>query len=320
VGDIFTVNGTAFPVLEVKRRKYRFRLLGASIARCYNLAFMSSTCGPVAAPGKQGQYALPDGQQSMNFTQIATDGGLLPYPIVRNDVEIWPGKRREIVVDFTKYMDGSPTTKGDVIYLVNTLQMTTGRKPNDGTDRLDDGTIVVDPEFDPNYCVPIMKIVIGDIAPDVSQVPKKLRPLNPIDPRVLAEAPRREFRLERSGHWGGEDEWLINGYPFDPTTPLAVVTRGVPEVWTVENGGGGWTHPMHFHMEEHRVLSRNGVNTPFDRRHPDDESREDVIALDPGETVVIYRNFRTFTGPFVAHCHNLAHEDHSMMFGWDIAE
>ncbi len=28
VGDVFTVNGTAFPVLEVKRRKYRFRFLG----------------------------------------------------------------------------------------------------------------------------------------------------------------------------------------------------------------------------------------------------------------------------------------------------
>ena len=32
VGDIFTVNGTAYPVLEVKRRKYRFRFLDASIA------------------------------------------------------------------------------------------------------------------------------------------------------------------------------------------------------------------------------------------------------------------------------------------------
>jgi FtsP/CotA-like multicopper oxidase with cupredoxin domain len=23
-------------------------------------------------------------------------------------------------------------------------------------------------------------------------------------------------------------------------------------------------------------------------------------------------------GPDVAHCHNLAHEDHAMMFGWEI--
>ncbi|HST65105.1 MAG TPA: multicopper oxidase domain-containing protein, partial [Mycobacteriales bacterium] len=35
VGDIFTVNGTAYPVMEVKRRKYRFRVLDASVSRIY---------------------------------------------------------------------------------------------------------------------------------------------------------------------------------------------------------------------------------------------------------------------------------------------
>ena len=43
-----------------------------------------------------------------------------------------------------------------------------------------------------------------------------------------------------------------------------------------------------------------------------------MIALDPGEEVRIYRKFRTFAGNYVAHCHNLAHEDHNMMFGWVI--
>ena len=42
------------------------------------------------------------------------------------------------------------------------------------------------------------------------------------------------------------------------------------------------------------------------------------MALDPSESTVIYRGFRDFTGPYVAHCHNLAHEDHAMMFGWEI--
>ena len=46
VGDIFTVNGTAYPVLEVKRRKYRFRFLDASVARIYEFKLMSSTQGP----------------------------------------------------------------------------------------------------------------------------------------------------------------------------------------------------------------------------------------------------------------------------------
>ena len=54
------------------------------------------------------------------------------------------------------------------------------------------------------------------------------------------------------------------------------------------------------------------------RGTPDDTGKEDVVALDPSEEVVISRRFRTFTGPYVAHCHNLAHEDHNMMFGWEI--
>ena len=49
VGDIFTVNGTAYPVLEVKRRKYRFRFLDCSISRIYELQLMTSTNGPKSA-------------------------------------------------------------------------------------------------------------------------------------------------------------------------------------------------------------------------------------------------------------------------------
>ncbi|HEX3090212.1 MAG TPA: multicopper oxidase domain-containing protein, partial [Ilumatobacteraceae bacterium] len=119
VGDIFTVNGTAYPVLEVKRRKYRFRFLDASVSRIYELKLMSSTKGPKTAVSLgysnddiQGQYRIPDGQQCMQFTQIASDGGLLPFAVKRDSFELWPAKRREFIVDFTKYQDGTPTTKG----------------------------------------------------------------------------------------------------------------------------------------------------------------------------------------------------------------
>ena len=91
-------------------------------------------------------------------------------------------------------------------------------------------------------------------------------------------------------------------------------------LWEIRNGGGGWVHPFHLHMEEHRVVMRNGkavVPTP-DKGHPDDASKEDLINLDPSESVIIYRGFRDFRGKYVAHCHNLAHEDHAMMFGWEI--
>jgi FtsP/CotA-like multicopper oxidase with cupredoxin domain len=95
------------------------------------------------------------------------------------------------------------------------------------------------------------------------------------------------------------------------------VKNGSEALWRIRNGGGGWVHPLHIHQEEHRVVARDGRPAP-DARHPDDTGKEDVVALDPSEEVLISRRFRTFFGGYVAHCHNLIHEDHAMMFGWEI--
>jgi FtsP/CotA-like multicopper oxidase with cupredoxin domain len=329
VGDVFTVNGTAYPVLDVKRRKYRFRFLDASISRIYDFELMSSTNGPKAAKDLgysgdelEGQWRIPDGQRCMMFTEIAVDGGLLPMPIPRNNFELWPAKRREVIIDFTKYADGSPTTKGDIVYLTNTMKMSNGR--------MWDSSTRFSP--DPNYKVPVLAFRIGDMAPDDSQIPKTMRPL-PVLPTNWKDMMNNRLIFEvKRGSLGGETEWLINGEAFDPAIdikclknpagkfPLAQQKKGSFNLWEIKNGGGGWVHPFHLHMEEHRTVMRNGVDvsrTP-DRGHPDDMSREDLVALDPGESVVIYRGFRDFTGPYVGHCHNLAHEDHAMMFGWSI--
>jgi FtsP/CotA-like multicopper oxidase with cupredoxin domain len=320
VGDIFTVNGTAYPVMEVKRRKYRLRFLDASISRIYEFKLMKGH--PKAARDMgykgddlQGQYRIPDGFQCMKFLEVANEGGLLPTPMIRDSFELWPAKRREMVVDFTRYMDGSPTKPGDEVYLVNTMKMTTGRMWD---------------SVDPKYQVPVMKIVIGEDAPDAS-----LPGVDVYDPKAVAKVALRPvpnyvdgyqsqmknaptFELQRgSSNDDPETEWLINGLQFDPTKPMISPKIGSGAVWRIRNGGGGWVHPMHLHMEEHRVIQRNGKTAP-DSRHPDDTGKEDVIALDPSEEVYISRRFRTFAGPYVAHCHNLAHEDHNMMFGWEI--
>ena len=261
----------------------------------------------------------------MTFTQIASDGGLLPFAIKRDSFELWPAKRREFVVDFTRYQDGSPTKKGDVIYLTNIMKMPNGRIWSSSS------------RFspDPNYKVPVMKIVIGDDARDDSVMPADHQPLRPLPPlpnnwQSLLDN-RLIFEVKR-GSAGGELEWLINGKPFDPTTvatslknpagnaPLASPKKGSFNLWEIRNGGGGWVHPFHLHEEEHRTVMRNGkdVTVTPDPGHPDDVSKEDLAALDPSESVILYRGFRDFTGPYVAHCHNLAHEDHAMMFGWEI--
>jgi len=312
VGDIFTVNGKAYPVLHVKRRKYRLRFLGASIARCYELSLMQGNIGPVI--GQQGQFNFGTvdrkgnfirsrGQQCMRLTQIASEGGLLPSPIVKDSFQIWPANRQEFIVDFTKYMDGSSTTPGDVIYLANTMLMPNGRKPMFPGEK----------GFDGKYCVPMLKIIIdGDSVVDNSVIPTA-GGLRAIPDRNAPVVQTPEFTLTRGGPTE-ESQWIINGLEFDPMVPLHTVTRGTAEEWTITNGGDGWTHPMHMHQEEHQIVSRTSNLSD----HHDDTGKADVVKLDPSESVVIYRRFRTFCGKYVAHCHNLAHEDHNMMFGWTI--
>jgi FtsP/CotA-like multicopper oxidase with cupredoxin domain len=359
VGDVFTTNCVAYPVLKVKRRKYRLRFLGASIARIYEFSLMTdgqvvpagldaeSEAAYLASPDtfdfntahwdtnpkkRQGQWRYRGGAQSHKLHQIAAEGGLLPFTLVRDRFEIWPAKRREFIIDFSTTLDGQSTYDGQEFYLVNTYQMTNGRKRTEsvrvqldafGNEVRDaNGNFVREPnpDFDPNFCVPMMKIVVegNDRPEDNSLIPTELRPLPVINMRKLDQLVTRTFRLERSGTFGSETEWLINGQQFDPAIQMARPIQGQPEVWNIVNGGGGWVHPMHMHFEEHRVISRNGIPTPLDPKHPDDNSREDVVALEPSESVQIYRNFRTFTGPYVAHCHNLAHEDHNMMFGFTV--
>jgi FtsP/CotA-like multicopper oxidase with cupredoxin domain len=319
VGDVFCVNGKAYPQVTVARRKYRFRFLGASISRIWEMSFMTSASGPSSAVSLgyagaelQGQYRLTDARVAMDFAHVANGGGLFASVRRAQSVEVWPASRPQVVIDFTRYLDGRPTRKGDVIWLVNRLKMLDGRKPDAGTRYGDD----------PAYRVPVLKIVIGDDAPDASVMPADgamLRP-RPTLPgaAVMAGLPRRTFELQRGG-FGGEIQWLINGHPFDPAVPLATVTQGQPEIWTIRNGGGGWAHPMHLHQEEHQILTRNGIPVSQLPGRDDDMGRDDVIDLDGGEEVEVYRNFRTFTGKYVAHCHNLAHEDHAMMFGWVLA-
>jgi len=72
-------------------------------------------------------------------------------------------------------------------------------------------------------------------------------------------------------------------------------------------------HPIHEHLEECQILSRNGAPPPIF-----EVGRKDVVPLHHDEVVRHFIRLRDWEGRYVLHCHNVIHEDHAMMLRWDI--
>ncbi|MBI5364385.1 MAG: multicopper oxidase domain-containing protein [Planctomycetes bacterium] len=277
LGDKWLVNGAIQPFLVVKRRKYRFRLLNGCNARFLGMRLI-----------KQGVV--------QRFDLIATEGGLLSQPLRNRDlVFLSPAQREDIVVDFAQYPAGT------VLFLENRLRQDDGRGPS--------GTFT-QPEIQ-DRGAKFLKIVVGGDAADSPPIPNVLRPFAAITQAQINGATRRTFEFKRRN-----GVWVINGQPVDLTQPMASVPENGLEIWRLKNGGGGWWHPVHIHLEFMHVLTRNGQTPAPDER--DGIAKRDVITLGPNDEVEVFFQFRDFRGRWVMHCHTLEHEDAFMMMRFDV--
>jgi FtsP/CotA-like multicopper oxidase with cupredoxin domain len=293
IGDVMTVNLCYKPFFEVERRKYRFRILNASVSRFF-------------------KYGLSDGSPMI---QIANDGNLLPQPVVQivSD-EQGIAERYDWVIDFSRYK------LGDKVWLVNVCEHQDGKKPSQDRTVAD---ALAGKSSDP--CVGKIlefRITSNPAKPDLSQVPAQM-----ISNPDLSNIP---VVRERTFEFGSgaksltdptdQDPW---GVKTDGGTMLqadygrvaAAPTPGTREIWTLKNAGGGWDHPVHIHFEEGQILARNGsaANVPAWER-----GRKDVYRLRPAGSVTLTMQFREFFGMFMEHCHNTVHEDHAMLVRWEL--
>ncbi|HEY6207561.1 MAG TPA: multicopper oxidase domain-containing protein [Gemmatimonadales bacterium] len=298
LGDRMTVNLTYKPYFEVEARKYRFRILNASVSRFFKLA-------------------LSDGS---TMIQIANDGNLLPAPVPLTQLdEQGIAERYDIVIDFSRYTPG-PNTK---VWLVNLAEHQDGKRvAND---------LTLAEALSGNSADPCVgkflefRIVRKPAKPDVSQVPAVMIP-NP-DLSKIPVARQRTFEFGRGanqntfdpvssffGPWGIKtDDGDMLAADFGRIS--AAPKFGTREIWTLKNGGGGWDHPIHIHFEEGQVLARDGSlsNVPKAER-----GRKDVYRLRPGGSITITMQFRDWGGMFMEHCHNTVHEDNAMLLRWEI--
>jgi spore coat protein A len=255
-GDVALVNGVAQPYFRVERRKYRFRIVNGCNARLL-------------------QLALSTGQ---SFTQIGSDGGLLPAPVTRSSLLISPGERFEVVVDFANY-------GGRQIVLRNTL----------GSGRTYD----------------IMRFDVATAwVPDTASVPPVLRPITRLDPTMAAAT--RQFVLGMNM----DGKFTINGLSYDHMHVEAYPMLDTMEIWEFINPMGMW-HCMHPHAIMWQILDRNGVPPPAWERGWKDTwympGNSRVRVIGHFTDYVCHPDPMMHLSNYMIHCHILEHEDQGGM-------
>jgi blue copper oxidase len=258
LGDTVLVNGTPEARLSVARGLYRFRLLNGSNARVYRLGFA-------------------DGRR---FQVIATDGGLLDRAVETGAVDLGPGERLELLVDF------SPSAAGSTVVLRSL--------PLAGAGELT-----------------VLRLEVSSSPGHSAPAPSSLVRLERLDPSRAVRLRTFDFGMGMGmGMMGGV---TINGRSFDPRRIDARVPRGETEIWEIRNVSQEF-HPFHVHATQFQVLSRSG-GAPLG---PQDLGWKDTVLTWPGETVRIVLRFEQYPGLFVLHCHNLEHEDAGMMSAFEV--
>jgi len=307
LGDQVLVNWTWQPYLDVRARRYRFRILNGSVSRNFQLALVNQLGQPVP------------------FHMIANDGNIMQHAVrfPNSESATLPeqaiAERYDIVIDFSQF------TPGARLYLVNVLEMDDGRRPRATIPTMEafNGRYQGDPAVGRimEFRVNAYGGVDRSMDPAMyEQGGRQMVPLPQVTQAEINNARRRTFEFGRSNNTD-EAPWTIRvdgdvGLSMDPHQVAVATQVGRWEVWEFESGDG-WAHPVHVHFEEGRILSRDGRPPPSWERG----ARKDVYRVGAGphtsSRVQVLVRFREFLGTYMEHCHNTMHEDHSMLLRWD---
>lgn len=265
-GNATLCNGKLYPYVEVEPRRYRLRLINAANARHFELSLSSRR----------------------PFLQIGSDQGLLPAPLERMRVELYPAERADVLVDFTG-LDG---------------QAVELRQPAD----------------------PILQFRVRDhgrrdvaaapVPAALRQVPR-IEPASAVRERILTvgemdDANGNAMMMTLGGrHWS------------DPVTEEPV--QDSIEIWSLVNLTGD-AHPIHLHLVRFQIVERRPFDLfawnarrelkytgPGQPPPPHEAGWKDTVRADPDMVTRIIMRFEGEPGRYVWHCHLLEHEDNEMM-------
>ena len=268
-GNAILVNGKLFPYVDVEPRKYRLRVLNGSNARIYRLSFADD------AP----------------FHQIGTDQGLLPAPVPLTELEIAPGERADLVVDFTAHRGAQVVLRSDAFVIMQ-------------------------------FRVSPTKVT------DSSSLPASLRTVTKI---VKSEANQiRLLTLDEYVNKAGNPVMLLLNASHWRLPITEKPMLGSTEIWSLINPTND-THPIHLHLVRFQILDRQPYEPwlfqtkrqlhflgPPEAPAPNEAGWKDTVQAYSRMVTRIIVPFTGFTGRYVWHCHILEHEDNEMMRPYEV--
>jgi FtsP/CotA-like multicopper oxidase with cupredoxin domain len=289
--------------MPVQKRRYRFRLLNASISRSYNFRLVE---GAKNAP--------------VPAYMVATDGGLMPKSVQLQNWRHAGAERYEFLVDFRGMADDTlvelrnASNPNNIDYTNTNKVMRFRVKGNYDSAK--------DPVVGNPNTIPVT--LVRSEAMDLTSDPK----LN-----ITAKSvPTTTLRVERNDVL---NEWTINQRTWHDVIDsgyreiVANPGENDVQVWQIENRSGGWFHPVHIHLVDFQILSRTGGPGKV---LPHEMGPKDVVYVGEGEVVKVAMRFRLNPdnpseyhtankgGRYMVHCHNLPHEDHDMMVQFAVGD
>jgi spore coat protein A len=291
-GDAHLVNGKLFPYLEVEPRKYRFRILNGANGRFYRLSLDGSSLDGSSLDGPSLDGPSSQGPE---IHQIGTDQGLLPVPVAVKNVQLAPGERADLVIDFASHHSTQILLKSDSFTLMQFRVAAT---------------------------------VAADSNKPSGMLPATLRPV----PRLAESTAVKTRRLtldEQLNMVAESMGMLLNKTPWHmPITEKPVLNTS--EIWEIVNLTDD-VHPIHLHMVRFQILDRRRFDgfeymTTGNLRYVSPPMAPDANELGWKDTARV--NAKTVTrilvpfvgypGRYVWHCHILEHEDNEMMRPYEV--
>jgi len=333
LGDVATVNGKAWPNLNVDRTVYRFRIVNGSNARTYNLSLSSK----------------------QPIIQIGTDGGFLNAPVQLSKLLISPGERADVLIDFSKSLPGEkivlqndaispfPFGRANILFgsqlLPEIMQFTVNAgaaasKPIPQKLRLYKPLIkpIANPPVRQRFLtlveiageqgplVVLQNFVYWDEAenyPDLMERPKvdTVEQWNIINLQPVAHPMHLHLVLFQ----------VLNRQKIDSARYMKAYSATGRRTVRTDHAPGGPTVPVSYPPPDPTPFAIGPVRRPG----PHEAGWKDTVLVNGDEVVRLIVPFgaqaaenlpfaNSFTGRYVWHCHMLDHEDNEMMLPYEV--